>query len=299
MSTNEQSAPEAMPAGPWALAGRVVLYLSFCLFAFLATVPFVWMIFGSFKPRAEVEEVHFVPHDWAPENYAVVLRMAKQPGTDTWVNIDFARYYFNSVFVTFSVAFFQLFACAMAAYAFSRIRWRGRDELFLLYLATLMVPGVVLMIPNFQIMVTFGMIDSYMGLILPSIFTGSAFGTFLLRQFMLTVPRALDEAAAIDGASHWQIFWEVILPLSRAGLMTLGLFAVLQNYQSFFWPLVMLKSEPLFTLPIGLLNLDFMYEKQTELILAATVMSTMPLIVLFVFCQRAIVQGIQMGAVKG
>lgn len=302
MSTSEHRPSEAVAVnrtGAFATIGRVVMYLAFCLFAFITTVPFVWMIFSSFKPRMEVEETHFVPHQWEPANYAVVLRMMKQPGTNDYVNIDFTRYYYNSIFVTFTVAFFQLFACAMAAYAFSRIRWRGRDELFLLYLATLMVPGVVLMIPNFQIMVTLNMIDSYTGLILPSIFTGSAFGTFLLRQFMLTVPRSLDEAAAIDGASHWQIFWEVILPLSRAGLMTLGLFAILNNYQSFFWPLVMLKTEALFTLPVGLLNLYFMYEKQTELILAATVMSTLPLIVLFIFCQRAIVQGIQMGAVKG
>ena len=143
------------------------------------------------------------------------------------------------------------------------------------------------------------MVDTYTGLILPAIFFGSAFGTFLLRQFMMTIPSSLDEAAAMDGASHWQIFWDVIMPLSRAGLVTLALFTILLNYQSFFWPLVLLKSEALYTLPVGLLNLDTSFGKQTELILAATVMATVPLIVVFVAAQKVIVRGIQMGAVKG
>jgi ABC-type glycerol-3-phosphate transport system permease component len=274
-------------------------YFPFCFLAFLTTVPFVWMVFSSFKPRDEVEEVHFVPEVWSPENYAIVLRMQPLKSTNEMVQLDFKRFYFNSIFVTFAVTFFQLIACAMGAYAFSRIRWRGRDQVFLLYLATLMVPGVVLMIPNFQLMVEFGMVNSYAGLIIPSIFFGSAFGTFLLRQFMLTIPSSLDEAAAIDGASHWQIFWDLMMPLSRAGLVTLALFTMLSNYQSFFWPLVLLKSEALYTLPIGLLNLDTSFGKQTELILAATVMSTIPLVIVFIAAQKVIVRGIQMGAVKG
>ena len=274
-------------------------YFPFCFLAFLTTVPFVWMVFSSFKPREEVEDVHFVPRDWEPENYAVVLQWMPQPTTGEMVQLDFKRYYFNSIFVTLAVTFFQLITCSMGAYAFSRIRWIGRDRLFLMYLATLMVPGVVLMIPNFQLMVSFNMFDTYAGLIFPSIFFGSAFGTFLLRQFMMTIPSSLDEAAAIDGASHWQIFWDVMLPLSRAGLVTLALFTMLLNYQSFFWPLVLLKSEHLYTLPVGLLNLDTSFGKQTELILAATVMSIAPLVIVFIMAQKVIVKGIQMGAVKG
>ena len=141
------------------------------------------------------------------------------------------------------------------------------------------------------------MLDSYLGLIVPASF--SAFGTFLLRQFMLTIPSALDEAAAIDGASPWQIFWDVIMPLSRAGLVTLGIFTFLGNYGSFFWPLILIKSEHLRTLPIGMLYFDTVYGRQTNLIMAASVMNIIPLVILFVAAQRHIVRGVQLGAVKG
>ncbi len=185
----------------------------------------------------------------------------------------------------------------MAAYAFSRLHWRGRDVVFRLYLVTLMIPGVVTMIPNYTIMVKLGLLDSYMGLIVPSAF--SAFGTFLLRQFMLTLPSSLDEAAAIDGASHWRIFWDVIMPLARSGLITLGIFTLLGNFGSFFWPLVMIKSEALRTLPIGMLFFDSLYGRQTNLLMAASVMNIIPLMILFVIAQKHIVKGVQMGAVKG
>ncbi len=275
-------------------------YLLLCFGAFAMALPFVWMLLGSFKTRAEAEDPSFVPRVWQPENYAIVLRMAPDKVTGELLEeVRFGRFYFNSVFTTLAIALVQVLSCAMAAYAFGRIRWRGRDNLFFLYLATLMVPGVVLMIPNFETMVHLGMVDTYAGLVLPQAFAGAAMGTFLLRQFMLTIPPSLDEAAAIDGASHWRIFWDVILPLARTGLVTLGIFAILVNYQSFFWPLVLLKTRELFTLPVGLLFLDTSYGKQTELILAATVMSTLPLIVVFVAAQKAIVRGIQLGAVKG
>ena len=126
-----------------------------------------------------------------------------------------------------------------------------------------------------------------------------AFGTFLLRQFMLTIPPSLDEAAQIDGASHWQTFWNVILPLARPGLITLGIFTFLGNYRSFFWPLILIKSEHLRTLPIGMLYFDTVYGRQTNLIMAASVMNIIPLIILFVAAQRHIVKGVQLGAVKG
>lgn len=281
-------------------AGWMAGYLALCLGAFLMALPFIWMVFGSFKTRQEAEMVHFVPREqWQPENYAIVLRMLPDKITGEKLEILFGRFYFNSIFVTMAVALVQLLTCAMAAYAFSRIRWPGRDKVFFLYLGTLMIPGVVLMIPNFQLMVAMHLVDSYAGLIIPAAFTGSAFGTFLLRQFMLTIPTSLDEAASIDGASHWQIFWDLILPLSRAGIVTLAIFTIIINYQSFFWPLVMLKTEALYTLPIGLLEFDTSYGKQTELILAATVMATFPLMIVFVSAQKVIVKGIQLGAVKG
>lgn len=299
-TTDAVRAPVRRALSPLEFAGWLAKYLALCAGAFVMALPFVWMLLGSFKTRAEAEDPSFVPTQWQPENYAVVLRLAPDPITGQLLHeINFGRFYYNSVFTTLAIALVQVLSCAMAAYAFSRVRWRFRDPLFFLYLATLMVPGVVLMIPNFQTMVFFGMVDTYAGLIIPPAFMGSAMGTFLLRQFMMTIPPSLDEAAEIDGASHWRIFWDVVLPLSRSGLATLAVFAVLFNYQSFFWPLVLLKTHETLTLPVGLLFLDNSYGKQTELILAATVMSTLPLVLVFVAAQKAIVKGIQLGGVKG
>ncbi|MEM8783973.1 MAG: carbohydrate ABC transporter permease, partial [Planctomycetota bacterium] len=155
----------------------------------------------------------------------------------------------------------------------------------------------VMMIPNYQIMITLGLVDTLAGLILPAAFT--AFGTFLLRQFMLGIPASLDEAAEIDGASKWRTYWDVILPLARPGLVTLAIFTFMGNYNSFFWPLVMLKSEHRYTLPIGLLYFDSSAGQETNLLMAAVTMSVLPMIVVFVVLQKQLVAGIQLGAVKG
>jgi multiple sugar transport system permease protein len=254
--------------------------------AVVSTLPFLWMLLSSFKPLAEVENLNPVPSDWRPGNFLDVFRQ-----------IPFGVYYFNSVLVAGWVTFLQCLTSAMAAYAFSRLRWPGRDAVFKLYLATMMIPGVVTMIPNYTILTRLGLLDSYSGLIVPAAF--SAFGTFLLRQFMLTLPASFDEAAKMDGASHWRIFWDVIMPLSSPGVITLAIFTFLGNFRSFFWPLVLIKSEHLRTLPIGMLFFDSQYARQTNLIMAATVMSVVPLIVFFILFQKFIVKGIQLGGVKG
>lgn len=268
---------------PWRSVRR---HLPMVLLAITMMMPFVWMVLSSFKPLAEVEQINPVPSTWQWRNYGDVFRQ-----------IPFARYYFNSFFVAAWVTFLQSLTSAMAAYSFARLRWPGRDTVFKLYLATMMIPGVVTMIPNYTLMTKLHLLDSYLGLIVPAAFT--AFGTFMLRQFMLTIPTSLDEAAAIDGASHWCTFWDVILPLTRPGLITLAIFTFLGNFGSFFWPLVLIKSPHLRTLPIGMLYFDGMYSRQTNLIMAGTVMNVIPLILLFVFAQKFIVKGIQLGAVKG
>ena len=256
------------------------------LLSVIMVLPFIWMVLASFKTRAEVEQINPVPGVWHPENYRRVFEQ-----------IPFAKYYFNSVFIAAWVTTLQCLTSSMAAYAFARIRWKGRDTVFRLYLTTLMIPGVVTMIPNFSLMVRLHLLDSYVGLIVPAAF--SAFGTFLLRQFMLTIPASLDEAAGIDGATHWQIFWDVVFPLARPGVITLAVFTFMGTYGSFTWPLIMIKSESLRTLPVGMMFFDSIYGKQTELIMAASVMNIVPLILLFVCTQKFLVKGIQLGAVKG
>jgi ABC-type glycerol-3-phosphate transport system permease component len=274
---------EARERAAWGTTGRHFVLI---VVGLTMLMPFTWMVLSSFKSLAEVENINPLPSTWHPENYAKVFEQ-----------IPFAKYYFNSVFVAGWVTFLQTLTSAMAAYAFARVQWRGRDTVFKLYLATLMVPGVVTMIPNYALVVKLHFLDSYSGLIVPAAF--SAFGTFLLRQFMLTIPLALDEAARIDGASHWQVFWNVVMPLARPGVITLVIFTFMGNYGSFFWPLVIIKSEYLRTLPIGMLFFDSSYGKQTNLIMAASVMNIIPLVILFVCTQRFIVKGIVLGAVKG
>lgn len=268
------------------LDGKPARHFVLSIIAIAMLLPFVWMILASFKSLSEVESINPVPSSWHPENYLSVFRQ-----------VPFALYYFNSVFVSAWVTFLTCATSSMAAFAFARMRWKHRDNVFKLYLATLMIPGVVTMVPGYTLMVKLHLLDSYLGLILPAGF--SAFGVFLLRQFMLTIPPALDEAATIDGASHWQIFFEIVLPLARAGLVTLAIFTFLGSYGSFFWPLVMIKSEGLRTLPIGMLYFDSVYGKQTNLIMAASVMNIVPLIILFICTQKHLVRGIQLGAVKG
>jgi len=261
-------------------------YLLLTAIALTMLLPFLWMVLASFKPLEEVDQLNPIPTVWHPENYRKVFEQ-----------IPFARYYFNSLFVAAWVTFLTCLTSAMAAFAFARLRWRFRDGVFRLYLATLMIPGVVTMIPNYALMVKLHLLDSYQGLIVPAAF--SAFGTFLLRQFMLTIPPALDEAAEIDGATRWQLFWDVIMPLARPGLITLAIFTFMGNYGSFFWPLILIKSEHLRTLPIGMLFFDSNYGRQTNLIMAASVMNIIPLVILFLVSQKFLVRGIQLGAVKG
>lgn len=248
--------------------------------------PFIWMVLNSLKPLHEIESFNLLPRKWLPQNYPAVFEQ-----------IPFARYYWNSIFIACWVTFLQCVTSSLAAFAFARLRWPGRDTVFKLYLATLMIPGVVTMIPNYTVIVKLGLLDSYLGLIVPAAF--GAFGTFLIRQFMLTIPTAIDEAASMDGADPWRIFSDIILPLVRPGLITLAIFTFLGNYGSFFWPLVMVKSDHLRTLPIGMLYFDSQYGRQTNLIMAASVMNIVPLIILFVVSQKFIVRGIQLGAVKG
>jgi len=243
-------------------------------------------VLTSFKSLADVESTNPIPANWHPENYGKVFEQ-----------IPFAYYYFNSVFVAAWVTFLTCLTSAMAAFAFARLKWPGRDTVFKLYLATMMVPGVVTMIPNYTLMVKLQLLDSYAGLIVPAAF--SAFGTFLLRQFMLSIPTALDEAASIDGAGPWRTFWDIILPLARPGLIALAILTFLGNYGSFFWPLILIKSEHLRTLPIGMLYFDSVYGRQTNLIMAASVMNIVPLIIPFIVSQKFLVKGIQLGAVKG
>lgn len=278
------------------LFSSTVMHVVLTLLAFTLVLPFVWMILTSLKPLDEVDAETWIPSVFQWENYKILFGIGVEDNIQ-YRGLTYGRWYWNSIFVATAVTFLQVLTSSLAAFSFSRLKWAGRDKVFLLYLTTMMLPGLVMMIPNYQIMISLGLVDTYWGLIIPAAF--SAFGTFLLRQFMMTIPGSLDEAAQIDGASKWRLFWDVILPLSRPGLITLTIFTFIGNYQSFFWPLVMLKSTHRYTLPVGLLFFDSSQGQQTNVLMAAIALSVVPMIVIFVLLQNYLVKGIQLGAVKG
>ncbi len=265
-------------------ANHVVL----ALLSLMLALPFVWMVLTSLKTLPEAGMSHWWPRQFQWANYAQIFTL---PG------LQFGRWFWNSVLVASAVTCLQVLTSAMAAFSFSRLEWPGRNRIFLLYLSTMMLPGLVMMIPNYQLMIRLGLVDSLLGLIIPASF--SAFGTFLLRQFMLGLPKSLDEAAEIDGASPWQVFWDVTMPLSRPGLIALAIFTFIGNYQSFFWPLVVMKSTSRYTLPIGLMFFDSEQGQETSLLMAAVTLSVVPMIAIFVLLQKYLVKGIQLGGVKG
>ena len=267
---------------------RLLLHVILALMATLMVLPFTWMVLASLKQLHEIGYQSWLPTVFQWKNYKEVFHIK---------GIFFGRWYWNSVFVASWVTFLQVFTSSLAAFSFSRLKWKGRDAVFLMYLATMMLPGLVMMIPNYQNMIRLGLVDTYSGLIIPSAF--SAFGTFLMRQFMMGIPHDLDEAAEIDGASKWQLYWNVILPLARPAIVTLTIFTFMGNYHSMFWPLVMMKTPECYTLPIGLLAFDSSQGQQTNLLMAAVTMSVIPMILVFIFMQKQLVKGIMLGGVKG
>ncbi len=264
------------------------IHLSLAALAVMLVLPFTWMILASLKQLHEVGSESWFPEVFRWSNYREVFEMR---------GISFGRWYYNSIFVALWVTFLQVFTSSLAAFGFSRVKWRGRDACFLLYLATMMLPGLVMMIPNYQNMIHFCLVDSFAGLIVPAAF--STFGTFLMRQFMMGIPSSLDEAAEIDGASKFQLYWHIILPLARPAVITLTIFTFIGNYNSMFWPLVMMKTPAKYTLPIGMMAFDSAQGQQTNLLMAAVAMSVVPMIIIFVTMQKYLVKGIMMGGVKG
>ena len=209
---------------------------------------------------------------------------------------NFAAYYVNSIFVSIATTLFQLITCSLAAYAFARLRWPGRDKVFLTYLGTMMVPGQVTMIPIFILFKQLGFIDTYLALILPGAF--SAYGTFMLRQYFLSIPRELEEAAFIDGANKLQILLSIIVPLSKTALSTLAIFVFLFVWNDFMWPMVVINSDALKTLPLGLMAFNSQYGGEYHLIMAGTLIVLIPVILVFIAGQKYITKGIMMTGLK-
>lgn len=267
-------------------------YLLLSIGALVMVAPFLWMVTTSLKSPGQVFSFHknwweeWIPTSFVWRNYI-----------KAWHVVPFARFYLNSIFVTFLITVGQVMTSAMAAYAFARLHFPGRDKIFFGYLATMMVPGAVTMIPVFILLRMLGWVDTYKAVILPGIFT--AYGTFMLRQFFLTLPKELEDAAKIDGCSHFGIFWKIILPLSKPALATLTTFTFMGSWMNFMWPLIVLNSESKFTLPIGLAYFQSLHHTDWTLLMAASVMMIVPILIVFMFNQRFFVEGIKLTGIKG
>lgn len=270
------------------LLGRGALYALLIGGGLVMLFPFVWMVSTSFKPDLElfITPPRLIPEPFTPENYARVAEA-----------FPLGRFLLNSLVVAGISTSLQILTSAMAAYGFARLRFKGRDALFVVYLATLMVPLQVTIVPLFVEMRVLGFVNTYPALILPTI--ASAFGTFMLRQALLSLPREFDEAAFIDGASHWTVFRRIVLPLSRPALAAFGIFAFMASWNSFLWPLVVVNSQELMTLPVGLSNLQGRYETAWNLVMAGATISVIPIMAVYVTAQKHVIRGVALSGLKG
>ena len=265
-------------------------YLILIALALIMLLPFAWMFGTSLKTREYILDTtpELIPETASTESYQELFDL---------MPID--RMIFNSTFVAVVGTGGQILFSAMAAYAFARMEWRGRDSVFMLYLATMMVPSVVTLVPLFILIRTLDWVNSYQALIVPGLF--NAFGTFLLRQFFLTLPRDLEEAAFVDGANHFTIFWRIILPLSKPAVATLGVFSFMGLWNSYLWPLFVARQQDFMTLPVGLATLQAGPNALTQwnLVMAGAVITVLPILIVFLLAQKWFVRGVALSGIKG
>lgn len=269
-------------------AANIIAYLVLTVVGITMLVPFLWMISTSVKP---MDEVYVFPPRWIPSH--LVLSNYR----DAWNAAPFARFIFNSSIVAIVTTISQLFLCSLAAYAFARLNFWGRDTIFLMFLATTMIPGQVTLIPSYLIMKWLGWVDTYYALIVPGLTSVS--NTFLLRQFFLSFPKELEDAARIDGCSRFSILTKIVLPNSKPALVVVGLFTFLGSWNSFVWPLIVTNRTEMKTIQIGLTWFrDQFYTINWTQLMAGSTIAALPIIVLFLIFQRYLVSGIVLSGLK-
>jgi len=265
-----------------------LLHAALFIGAALTLFPLFWMLSASLMANGEATQFppHLVPH-------AATLDQYRQ----LFTRLNLGRAFFSSAFVASMVTIFSVLFNSMAGYAFAKLRFGGRDRIFGILLAALVIPPQVGMLPLFLLMKQLHLVNSYWGAIIPSLAT--VFGVFLIRQFMLDVPQELLEAARLDGASELRIYWSVVLPLARPILATLATFMFMSTWNDFMWPLIILSDQSHYTLPVALANLSGEHVQDLELMMAGSVVTVLPVLLLFVFLQRYYIAGLMAGSVKG
>lgn len=265
----------------------VVLYVALIGIAWWALFPILWALSGSLKTEGEVTMPKLLPSHPRWSNYSEVFSLMP-----LW------RMFFNTVLYAGCVTAGHVFFCSLAGYAFARLRFRGRDVLFVLYLGTLMVPLTVTVIPQFILMRIFGWTDTPWAMIVPGLF-GSAFGTYLMRQFFRTLPAELEEAAILDGCTPWQIYWRILLPHTKPALMVLAVLTWVNVWNDFLWPLVMIQRNSIATLTLGLVRMQGEYVARWPVLMAASMMILLPLVIVYAVAQRSFIRGIAVSGLGG
>ncbi|HET6635626.1 MAG TPA: carbohydrate ABC transporter permease [Streptomyces sp.] len=283
MTTSElKAAPR--PAPRWR-SGRTGLLVLSVLLAAGTVFPVLWMVTSSLKTRETVTDGKLIPTDVTFDNFVYVF-----------TEVPFARFLWNSFFISAVITVVALFLHSMAAYALARLRFPGREKMFVAIFSTLLVTPPVILIPLFLVVQQLGMLDSYAGLIVPAIF--NAFGIFLLRQFYLGLPRELEEAAIVDGCGHWRVYWNIVLPLSRPILSALAIFFFLANWNSFIWPQIVTTDPDLTVVQVGIASFQQQYTSNWNYILAAAAVAALPMLALFFAFQRQIVESVKTSGLK-
>lgn len=270
------------------VVSRAIIIFLLILVAFIMMVPFLWMVLGSVKMKSEL---FAVPLKWLPEK--PVWKNYK----DVFEKVPFMLFYWNTAKVAVLATLGQVLTCALSAYAFTKLEFKGRDVLFIFYLATLMIPGQVTMVPQYELMNNLRILNNHWTLILLRWF--SPFGVFLLRQFFVSIPDSLVEAARIDGAREVKIFAGVICPLAKPAFATLTTLTFLNAWNEFMGPLIFLNEKSKFTLQMGIRYFQQMYGTEYTLIMASTTMSLIPILIIYMFAQKYFIEGIAAVGIKG
>lgn len=277
----------------WLRRAQPFQHIIMMFIAFLFLAPILWMLSTAFKRPDDIVNsigtISWWPHPVTFENFTNDLSKVEE--FPIW------RWTFNSLFISLSVTFLVVAVDAMAAYAYSRMKWKGRDALFALLVATMLVPGQVLLIPSYLLIRGLHWFDTYWALIVPA--GAGAFGVFLLRQFMMAIPAELEEAARLDGCSPWGIFWHVILPLTRPAISALAIFTFMASWNAFEGPLIFTDSMDMRTLPIGITIFQGHYNIEYGPMMAAAALAAVPVLIAFLFFQKHIIKGISLTGLGG
>jgi multiple sugar transport system permease protein len=267
---------------------RVLVHAALVAAAAVTAAPLLWMLSASLMPAGQANSFPppLLPHPVTFEHYRALF-----------TRLSLARYLLNSALLATAVTLVSLLINSMAGYAFAKLRFRGRDRLFRTLLGALVIPVQVAMLPLFLLMKQLHLVNTYWGVIVPGM--ASIFGIFLVRQYALAFPDELLDAARIDGTSEWRVYWSIFLPVIRPILVTLAIFTFMGTWNDFMWPLIVLSDERMYTLPVALANLSGEHVQDTELMMAGSVLTVLPVLVVFIALQRYYIAGVAAGSVKG